>query len=249
VKKVFSRSSGQIAVLYAGAIIVLVGAVALGTDVAVMYVNWQQLQKAADAAVLAGGAGLPDNIPGSTAATNSYLTSNGIASPDVITGPTYSNGNTQISVTLKRTVPYYFGRVLGLSGSDIQVTATAQVQTASTPGGGIFPAGLNAAKFPDLKFDGSVTYPIYSTDNNSPGSKGPLDIDGTGNPFPYMGLTPFTGTLTPGETIGTITGCKVGQASGPLSDRIAAGVAMNSSGTWDDHTIGNPQEIVLPVGT
>ena len=196
-----------------------------------------------------GGAGLPDNIPGATAATNFYLARNGIAAPDVITGPTYSNGNTQISVTVKRTFPYYFGRVLGLLNSDVQVTATAQAQTASSPGSGVFPAGLNAAKFPDLAFDGSVSYSIYSTDNNSPGSKGPLDIDGTGDPFPYMGLKPFTGTVTADETIGTITGCKVGQARGPLSERIAAGVAMDPKGTWNDHTIGNPQEIVLPVGT
>ena len=205
-KKSFGSSRGQIAVLYAGILVGLLGAMALCTDVGVIYLNWHRMQKAVDAAVVAGGAGLPDNIPGATAATNFYLARNGIAAPDVITGPTYSNGNTQISVTVKRTVPYYFGRVLGLLNSDVQVTATAQAQTASSPGSGVFPAGLNAAKFPDLAFDGSVSYSIYSTANNSPGSKGPLDIDGTGDPFPYMGLTPFTGTMTADETIGTITG-------------------------------------------
>ena len=71
--KSFGKSRGQVAVLYTGIIAVLLGAVALGSDVAVMYVNWQQLQKAADAAVLVGGAGLPDNIPGATAAANAYL--------------------------------------------------------------------------------------------------------------------------------------------------------------------------------
>ncbi len=45
---------GQIAVVMTFAIATLLGAMALGTDVAVMYFNWVQLQKGADAAALAG---------------------------------------------------------------------------------------------------------------------------------------------------------------------------------------------------
>jgi hypothetical protein len=248
-KPIFHKTPGQIAIMYAGIVAALLAAVGLGTDVTLMYVNWQALQKAADAAVLAGGGGLPDNIPGATAALNTYLANNGVAAPDVITGPIFSNGNTQISVTVKRTVPYYFGRAFGLINADVQVTATAQAQTGISPNGGVFPVGLNSAKFNTLKFDGSVSYPIYSTGNNSPGSKGPIDINQDGDPFPFMGLTPFAGTLTAGEVIPTITGCKVGHASPPLAARIAAGVAMDPSGTWNNHTVGNPQEVVLPVGT
>jgi hypothetical protein len=235
-------------IVYAAALATLVGVLALCTDVAVFYVNWEQMQKAADAAVLAGGAGLPDNTPGATAAVTYYLNKNGVAAPDVIMGPTISNANTQISVTVKRTVPYYFARALGLLNSDVQVTATAQAQTANAPGGGTFPAALNLAKFGQLKFDGTQ-YDIYSSSNNSPGNKGPVDIAQNGDPFPYMGLTPFTGTLTAGETLPVVTGCKTGQASGPLAARIAAGVAMDPTGTWDNHTVGNPQQVVLPVGT
>jgi len=247
-KKLFGKPRGQIMIVYAAAIATLTGVLALCTDVAVFYVNWEQLQKAADAAVLAGGAGLPANVPGAKAAVNWYLGKNGVASPDVITAPTVSPDNTRISVTVKRTVPYYFGGALGLVSSDIQVTATAQAQTATTPGGGLFPAGLNLAKFGTLKFDGTK-YDIYSSSNNSPGNKGPIDIAQNGDPFPYMGLTPFTGTLTVGEKIPVVTGCKTGHASGPLAARIAAGVAMDPAGTWDNHTVGNPQQVVLPVGT
>src|ERR1700685_2931162 len=53
-QKIFSRSRGQVAVLYAGIIAVLIGAVALGADVAVMYSDWEQMQKTADAAAIAG---------------------------------------------------------------------------------------------------------------------------------------------------------------------------------------------------
>src|SRR5260370_33091683 len=53
-KQISGDSPGQIAVLYAGIIGVLLGAIALGADVSVMYVNWQRVQKTADAAALAG---------------------------------------------------------------------------------------------------------------------------------------------------------------------------------------------------
>jgi putative Flp pilus-assembly TadE/G-like protein len=49
-----STCRGQVAALYAVILVTLVGAIALGTDVAVMYVNWQHMQKVADAAALAG---------------------------------------------------------------------------------------------------------------------------------------------------------------------------------------------------
>src|ERR1700737_167526 len=45
---------GQMAVVMTFAIATLLGAMALGTDVGVMYFNWVQLQKGADAAALAG---------------------------------------------------------------------------------------------------------------------------------------------------------------------------------------------------
>jgi putative Flp pilus-assembly TadE/G-like protein len=45
---------GQMAVVMTLAIATLLGAMALSTDVGVMYYNWMQLQKAADASALAG---------------------------------------------------------------------------------------------------------------------------------------------------------------------------------------------------
>jgi Flp pilus assembly protein TadG len=46
-------SKGQFAVLFAIALPALLGVLALTCDMSVMYMNWQRMQKAADAAVLA----------------------------------------------------------------------------------------------------------------------------------------------------------------------------------------------------
>lgn len=45
---------GQMAVVMTLVVATLLGVMALGSDVAVMYYNWMQLQKAADASALAG---------------------------------------------------------------------------------------------------------------------------------------------------------------------------------------------------
>src|SRR5713226_5815082 len=66
---------GQIAVVMTFAIATLLGAMALGTDVAMMYFNWVQLQKAADAAVIAGASqltGQPDASGNTSANAKAY---------------------------------------------------------------------------------------------------------------------------------------------------------------------------------
>jgi len=71
---------GQIFVLTTLVIATLLGAMALSTDVGLLYFNWMQLQKAADGAALAGASsltGLPDNT--GTVAANAQSVAKGYA--------------------------------------------------------------------------------------------------------------------------------------------------------------------------
>jgi hypothetical protein len=156
---------GQIGVILTLIIATLLGAVAMGTDVAVLYFNWVQLQKAADSAALAGAGeltALPD--PSGTVATNAistgegYACLNGINDPsntnatlcpspvnnpsyvDKVTSTTVNANNTQFSIKLTRQVPYYFARVIGLQTGNVAAGATAQVlRGANQVNGGLFP--------------------------------------------------------------------------------------------------------------
>lgn len=157
--------SGQIGVILTLVIATLLGAVALGTDVAVLYFNWVQLQKAADAAALAGASeltALPD--PTGTVAANATSTGEGYAClngindpsntnptlcPNPVNNPNYVDkvaytavnaSNTQFSIRLTRQVPYYFARVIGLQTGNVAAGATAQVlRGAQRVNGGLFP--------------------------------------------------------------------------------------------------------------
>src|SRR5690242_8020896 len=74
---------GQSFVIITVASIVLVGAVALGTDIAVFYYNWVVLQKAVDSAVLAGANYLPDNTTQAQQTATTYATNNGVTSSEI----------------------------------------------------------------------------------------------------------------------------------------------------------------------
>ena len=135
-------AKAQIAVVLTLAIVTLVGVMGLGTDIAVLYYNWVQLQKAADAAALAGAGYLPNNPDKASSTAISYAESNGIASSEIgalnCTGsgcnPTFNSPTnpTQITIQVHRTVPYYFCRVLGLQTATIQAVA-AESKNPSNP--------------------------------------------------------------------------------------------------------------------
>jgi hypothetical protein len=128
---------GQMAVVFALAAVTLCGVMALGADVGVLYYNWVQLQKAADAAALAGAQILGQDPSDPTSATSTlatttakaYATDNGTSANDVVVA-TPQSGNTQMAVTIKRTVPYSFARVLGLTDGYVNVMAVAEIPTA-----------------------------------------------------------------------------------------------------------------------
>lgn len=153
-KGMFGRPRGQAAVLYAGIAAVLVGAVALGADVAVMYTNWLQMQKVADAAAIAGAnylagypfegtaasgcSGQPD---AATTAACTYAVDNGLSVSDLtLTEPTASSIKV---VATHSDQPYYFAKALGMSNYTVSATASAQAGgSVGTVLQGLFPVGL-----------------------------------------------------------------------------------------------------------
>jgi hypothetical protein len=153
-KAISSKSRGQITVLYAGIAAVLIGAIALGSDVAVMYMDWQQTQKTADAAAIAGANYLAGYTFTGTAATGcdtqpdsatkaacTYAVNNGLTVSNItLTEPTIS---TIQVVAHQDTQPYFFGKVLGLNTYAVSATAAAQAGgPIGTVKQGLFPVGL-----------------------------------------------------------------------------------------------------------
>src|SRR5579863_3373406 len=162
-------SKGQIVAVFTIVLPVLLGAMALGVDFALIYFNWSVVQKAADAAALAGASQLT-GITGSASAVtpaatnyvNGYACMNGISDPaatypTLCTEASHPGGytdkivftdvtDTQVSVGIKRTVPYYFGKLLGLNTANVAAKATAAILPPGTVPTGMFPIGLPCKK-------------------------------------------------------------------------------------------------------
>lgn len=125
-------SKGQIAVVMMLVMPVLLGAMGLGADMAVLYYNWVTLQKAADAAALAGASQLTGDP---TTTTNSTVVSTGTqyakvdgithASDTILVSP--ASDDKSVSVYLSRQVPYYFLQLIGLKSGKVTAKATAGV--------------------------------------------------------------------------------------------------------------------------
>src|SRR5579863_1420040 len=132
----FHKSSvrGQMAVLMTLAIAALIGAIALSTDVGLLYYNWGILQKAADSAVLAGANLLPSDPAGAIGTADSFAAQNGIGTTE-ITSTTVGSDQMSITMSLTRTVPYYFAQLVGLSSGLVTVSATAGLESVSSVSG------------------------------------------------------------------------------------------------------------------
>jgi Flp pilus assembly protein TadG len=225
-------AKGQTAVIVTLVIGVLLGAMALGTDVGLLYYNWMVLQKAADAAALAGAnllTAVPD--PSGTIAANAISTADGYACLNGINDPNNTNtticpnpvqnatyvdqiastnvnlSDTQLSIKVTRQVPYFFGKVLGLNTGSVAAAATAQVSMGVNKfNNGLFPTGLQCTK------------PCSSTANMDPGQSVTFGQK-------------FGGGLAPGNwqwlDLGQGTGAS--QLSGAIADGVPGTYAIGDN--------------------
>src|ERR1035437_6047009 len=269
-KKSFRSSGGQIAVLYAGILFVLVGAIALGTDVAVMYMNWQHAQKVADAAAMAGSnfltgiafsgtvdsrcTGQPDSA---SKAACTYAVGNGLAASTLtISEPTSSI----VKVVAQQSgLPYYFGKVVGLDTYTVSATAAAQASGPPTTCNDckMVPLGLQCDA-PCTDASGLVAGEPVSFGNkfisstiNLPGNWQWMDTDGSDGATLEANLTSGSpSSFTLGQTIYTDPGVKTGPVTHALSSRFSGCPTIAdpcSGGNPNNIPAGDPCLVIVPV--
>jgi Flp pilus assembly protein TadG len=174
---------------------VLLGVVAMAVDISTFDWTWSRMQSAADAAVLAGASNLPTSPSRAIATATTYAVTDGMVAAEVST-PVVAADNLSISITLTRSVPYYFGRVLGLTASPVVVNATAALFTTGSVTGSM-PIGLSF----------QTTYAYGQAITLQPGggtanSWGALALGCTGASCYSNNLANgYPGTLTVGDTV------------------------------------------------
>src|SRR5579864_4950692 len=132
---------GQIAVALILVMIPLLGAICLGSDLGLLYFHWGILQKAADAAVLAGAGYLPNHTSTAQTTATTYATQNGLKNSEIVSN-TVAPDDMSITMTTSRTVPYYFLQLVGLSSGTVKPMAKAGIQKDTEGTRGLIPVGL-----------------------------------------------------------------------------------------------------------
>jgi hypothetical protein len=120
---------GQALPLFMLMIFVLTGSVAVVTDVSWFWVNQQKMQRAADAAALAGAVYLPGDVPGAYVAAQAAAVENGFTngSAGVTVTPVQDSSNKRrLSVSVSGPVDTFFARTLGFNQANVAVTSRAE---------------------------------------------------------------------------------------------------------------------------
>jgi hypothetical protein len=122
------EQSGQILVIVALMIVALIGFTGLVADVAWYEFNLVRIQRAADAAALAGVVFLPSNVPGAVTAAQNEAAKNGY--PNGVNGVTVvatpETGNKILGVVIASPVRSWFARLFGVTQFSGQRKARAQ---------------------------------------------------------------------------------------------------------------------------
>ncbi len=219
----------------------LLGAVALSTDVGLLYYNWGSLQKGADSAVLAGANNLPSDAAGAVVVADTFAAHNGIGATEIV-ATTVAADQQSITMRVSRTVPYSFAQLVGLWSGLVSVSATAGLEGAGSVSGTV-PVGI----------DSRTTYTYGQqvnllTGQYGAGNWGPLALGATGaTTFESNVEYGYAGSLSVGQMLTTETGQMVGPTVTAFDYRLSTGSAAYPDGTFASHSISDPRIMTVPM--
>ena len=234
-------SRGQVLVIFAAALVTLLSLSAVVIDVSWYWANTLRVQRAADAAALAGVVNLPGNVPGaiSTAVTaageNGYTNGTG----GVTVAPTQDLANDrQLDVTVSAPVSTFFMRLVGINSITATRTSKALYVLPVPMGSPLNYLGVGCFRTQ------SGTQPVCTTAGNSNGASG-IPNSTVANPVPLTGPTApsqlnsqgfFDSAITKGGDSGN------GDAYDPSADsgRGGANPTYNPAGVY--------YEVLIPPG-
>jgi len=119
------NEDGQVMVLFALLIVILLGFAALVIDVGMINFTKVSMQNAADAAALAGAQDLP-NTGKAISVAKSIAESNGVDVSNIEVITPYDGNSTRIKVICTKNVEFSFAKVLGFSDADVTKHAVAK---------------------------------------------------------------------------------------------------------------------------
>lgn len=192
--------NGNISVLVAMIMLVLIVSIAFVTDIGMVYAEKVKLSKALDASIMAGGLELP-KIENAENVIKEYLVLNGVSLESVTINIAVDGMSAEVIAT--KPVKHYFATLIGFDFTDITENAKIRLGTASSATTGLRPFGVT--KF-DFQYGDEIILKAGAGDGYH-GNYGALSLGGTGaNLLLDNSLYGYDGTLSVGQFIYTETG-------------------------------------------
>ncbi len=179
---------GQMLVIFALSITVMLGAVMLGIDIAHLRTETERAQQAANAAALAGVVFMPNYLQQAEYRATEEAIKNGFVTNATqgisVTPAPVSGYNYRLRVTISEPVPLFFGGLVGHGAERISVSATSEFLPPIRMGSPDYVLGF--PRFP------SYLTPAVGTANRAPqnfylNQNGPYTLKEMGDPYdPYF---------------------------------------------------------------
>jgi hypothetical protein len=243
---------GQVLIVFSLALPVLIASLALGADVAALYFNWVQLQKAADAAALAGANYLPGDPAQAQTVAKSNAAVNGIAAGEIVSTQVAPD-DLSITITLRRNVVEQFARMVGIQNANVSTAATAGLQPNPGWARGVMPVGLPCSNG-NCTYTAGKHYTLKEGPTNGnwgqlgPGNWGALALGGNGSDVYRKNIElGYIGQLSVGQMISVETGNIVGPTSQGFTDRINLGNSIFPGANPVNPSQYDPRVVVIPM--
>ncbi len=261
------RERGQVLMIAALAMAVILGFTALAVDLGLFFHERRNLQNSADAAALAGVAYLPKDPITAVATAKDWAIKYKDVNPDQIKTVevrTTHVPNDTLYVELSTSFDWIFGRAVGLTTSNVGAKAAAIVGSL---GGNreMMPWAVLQGDSSCLDANGNALFGITCSVKVGAGSSaiqgwyGALDYDGIGggsNEYDnrivdgttqttYCAAGDFVNPCPGTDQVDALSGNKVGGTGGGIDTRLAAGPACDTNGNGKDDF----NEVFAPGGT
>jgi Putative Flp pilus-assembly TadE/G-like len=241
---------GQAAVALSLAIPMMVGAACIGLDTSALYRSSARLQRAADAAVLAGAAYLPANPALAQNAARGFAQTKGILENEIVYNRPASDGRS-ITMVVERQVPHRFSRLLNLSPSLVVVKAVARV-VPSRSAAGLLPIGIQYDTHYTLYQPVVLKLASSQSRPSVAGTWKPLAMgacDGCLADGNYRrNLTyGYAGPVNVGDTERVVETNQAAVTQFELIARLHEGLRSDPDATATNYATGDPRRIEVPI--
>ncbi|MGB9791661.1 MAG: pilus assembly protein TadG-related protein [Thermacetogeniaceae bacterium] len=245
----FEDKRGSVVVLVAAAMFVLLGFVAMVTDIGLLYLTRTRLANAADAAALAGAQELPVDPQRAASVAEEYAESNGVRPEEVGIG--VAPDCRSVTVEARRAVDFIFARALGIVKGRVRAAATAAVYPLAGARG-VVPFSIEEQELVFgrqyvLKEGAGCGSATLGDDGRMYGWFGALDLGGKGD-----GASEYRDNVINGCSsmvrVGDVIDVETGNMSGPTADGVLCRIARCQDGcTFESFRRDCPRLVIVPV--